>query len=241
MKTVLITGASRGIGRATALKFAAEGFNVIINSKSNVTMLEELKKEILSLGVDCLSFLGDAGDYSFVQRMIEESLIRFSSIDILVNNAGISFVGLLSDTTPDIWNNIINTNLTSVYNCSSLIIPHMLQKKNGKIINISSMWGNVGASCEVAYSASKGGVNAFTKALAKELAPSGIAVNAIAFGAINTTMNSCFSEEELNAFAEEIPCGRLAEPVEAAEMIFTLAASPNYLTGQIITFDGGLT
>lgn len=143
--------------------------------------------------------------------------------------------------TSDEWKHIIDVNLTSVFNCSKLIIPHMLSKKSGHIINISSMWGNVGASCEVAYSASKGGVNTFTKALARELAPSNIAVNAIAFGTVDTRMNHFLDAEEKAALIEEIPAGRFLNPQESAEIIYSVATLNPYVTGQIITADGGLT
>ena len=157
----------------------------------------------------------------------------------MVNNAGIAHIGLLSDMTPDEWHHIMHTNLDSCFYTCRLAIPLMLKKHSGKIINISSVWGNMGASMEVAYSASKGGVNSFTKALAKELAPSNICVNAIACGAIDTDMNRCFSEEDLQLLAEEIPCDRLGDPAEVADLAIYLANAPAYLTGQIITIDGG--
>ena len=154
---------------------------------------------------------------------------RFRGVDVLVNNAGISYVGLLTDMTIDEWNHILGVNLTSVFSTCKLAIPHMLSGKSGKIINISSVWGNVGASCEVAYSACKGGMNSFTRGLAKELAPSNI----------DTQMNACFSEEERAALADEIPAGRFGMPEEVASLVLTLAEGNEYLTGQIITLDGG--
>ena len=160
-------------------------------------------------------------------------------MDLLVNNAGISYVGLLSDMSIEEWNRIIQTNLTSLFNCCNQIVPHMVSNKSGHIINISSMWGISGASCEVAYSATKGGVNAFTKALAKELAPSKVRVNALACGAIQTEMNSCFTEEELQDFCDEIPACRLGTPEEIAQMVWQLYSSPFYLTGEVIKIDGG--
>lgn len=158
---------------------------------------------------------------------------------ILVNNAGISYTGLLQDMTPEDWEHIIHTNLSSVFYCSKLAIPMMLRRKAGKIINISSVWGCTGASTEVAYSATKGGVNSFTTALAKELAPSNIQVNAVACGIIDTDMNSFLSKEEIESITEEIPACRLGTSEEVAEFIYQLAESGNYLTGQIIKFDGG--
>lgn len=238
-KTVLITGSSKGIGKAIALRFAKEGCNLVINGSKDKEKLEETKAEIEKFNVACLAFLGDMGDYHKVKELFKLIKEEFGHLDVLVNNAGISYVGLLSDMTWHDWDKVIRTNLTSVYNCCSLAIPNMVQKKEGKIINISSVWGNVGASCEVAYSASKGGMNAFTKALAKELAPSNIKVNAVACGAIDTEMNSFLSEEELYQLKEEIPMGRLGRSDEVADLVYYLAEKNEYLTGQVIGLDGG--
>ena len=166
-------------------------------------------------------------------------LLTFSKIDCLVNNAGISLVGLFTDATVDDWNLMINTNLTSVFTTCKNIVPHMLHHHEGKIINISSIWGDAGASCEVLYSTTKGGINAFTKALAKEVAASNIQVNAIAFGMIDTEMNAEFDEEDLALIKEEIPADYIASPKEAAQMVYHVATSPAYMTGQVITFSGG--
>ena len=157
----------------------------------------------------------------------------------MVNNAGVSHIGLLSDLSLDEWNLLIQTNLTSVFCCCKHAVPNMVRNQYGRIINISSVWGIAGASCEVAYSASKGGVNAFTKALAKELAPSNISVNAIACGVVDTRMNQHFSTEEQQKLAEEIPAGRFGTPKETAQLAAFLASAPAYLTGQIISLDGG--
>ena len=148
-------------------------------------------------------------------------------------------MGLLTDMTSDDWNETVSTNITSVFNTCHAFIPDMVREKTGRIINISSVWGLVGASCEVAYSAAKGAVNAFTKALAKELAPSGIAVNAAAFGVIDTDMNRHLSEEDRVSLEEEIPVGRMATPEEAAELIVKLSEMPAYFTGEVVKFDGG--
>ena len=239
MKTVLITGSSRGIGRETALYFASQGWNVIIHGFRHPEKLDSLKTEILSHSVSCLSFCGDISNPLFVDKMITESLKVFPKIDCLVNNAGISQVGLFTDATIDDWNLMINTNLTSVFTTCKNIIPHMLHYHKGKIINISSMWGTSGASCEVAYSASKGAVNSFTKALAKELAPSHIQVNAIACGAIDTSMNGHLSKEELDELACEIPAGTLGKPEGVARLVKLMLESDDYLTGQVIQYDGG--
>lgn len=239
-KTVLITGASRGIGRAIATAFAKDGCNLVITCSKSETELLELKKELEEkYAVDVLASVGDVSDYSYVEQLFSHIEKRFNGVDVLINNAGISYVGLLTDMTIDDWNHIVGINLTSVFSTSKLAVPYMLSKKAGKIINISSVWGNVGASCEVAYSACKGGMNAFTKGLAKELAPSNIQVNAIACGCIDTQMNACFSEEERALLAEEIPAGRFGMPEEVAALALSLASGNEYLTGQIITLDGG--
>lgn len=240
MKNVLITGASHGIGKAIAELFASRGYRIFINCRSS-------RKEIIDLAenwtskyqVPCIPLVYDVSDDREVSAMFEEISLLCHGIDILINNAGVSYIGLLDAMSIDDWNHVINTNLTSVFSCCKQAIPHMLREKRGKIINISSVWGNVGASCEVAYSASKGGVNAFTKALAKELAPSNIQVNAIACGTIDTRMNGCFSAEEREALAEEIPAGRFGKPEEVAALVYQLATGNDYLTGQIITLDGG--
>lgn len=239
-KTALITGASRGIGRAIATAFARAGCNIVITcSKSEQELLELQTGLETKYAVDVLASIGDISDYQYVEHLFSHIAERFHGVDILINNAGISYVGLLEDMTIDEWNRIIGVNLTSVFSTCKLAVPHMLAEKSGKIINISSVWGNVGASCEVAYSACKGGMNAFTKGLAKELAPSNIQVNAIACGCIDTQMNACFSEEERTALADEIPAGRFGLPEEVASLALSLANGTDYLTGQIITLDGG--
>lgn len=239
-KTVLITGASRGIGRATALAFARAGYRLVLNCRQNTQLLQTLCKEITdAFHTPCLPFTGDVSDYETCRWMFDAAGEAFGGVDILINNAGVSYVGLLSDMTPAQWNTQLATNLSAVFYCSKLAIPHMLSNKEGKILNVSSVWGCVGASCEAAYSASKGGVNALTQALAKELAPSNIQVNALACGLIDTEMTAHLSIEEKRALYGEIPAGRAAAPSEVAEMLLTLAESPSYLTGQIIRFDGG--
>lgn len=238
-KTILVTGSSRGIGKAIAIKYAKKGYNVIINCVKNKELLENVKKEIESYQVSCLSFVGDMGNYDTACELFDNIKKMYGNLDILVNNAGISHIGLLADMTPESWDSIINNNLNSVFYCSKLAIPHMLQQKSGKIINISSVWGNVGSSCEVAYSTTKGGINAFTKALAKELAPSNIQVNAIACGAIDTEMNHFLTDEELVDLVEDIPAGRLGTAEEVADFVYALTHKNQYLTGQVIGFDGG--
>jgi len=238
-KTVLVTGSSRGIGKAIAVKFAKKGYHVIINCAHNEEALLKTKAEIETYQVSCLAFLGDIGKIDKAKELFDQIKKLYGSIDVLVNNAGIAYIGLFTDMTPDDWNRVITTNLTAVYNCCSLAIPEMVHNKSGKIINISSVWGNVGASCEVAYSASKGGMNALTKSLAKELAPSNIQVNAIACGAIDTEMNRFLEDDELLQLIDEIPTGRLGRAEEVADLVYHLAQKNEYLTGQIIGLDGG--
>lgn len=238
-KTVLVTGASRGIGKAIALKYAKKGFHVAINCAKNKELLEKVQKEIEGCQASCLSFVGDVGDYELCAAMFQKIKKAYGSLDILVNNAGISYIGLLTDMGIEDWNRIVQSNLTSVFNCCRLATPDMVHQKKGKIINISSVWGNVGASCEVAYSATKGGVNAFTKALAKELAPSNIQVNAVACGAIDTEMNHFLSDDELLDLTDEIPAGRLGRVEEVADFVYSLTNKNEYLTGQVIALDGG--
>ncbi|MCD8224420.1 MAG: SDR family oxidoreductase [Clostridiales bacterium] len=240
-KTVLITGASRGIGKAIALRFAQEGYEVIITCAHREQELFQTQQEIKALHAGCMACLCDAGDFGACEKLFEQIHTRCGGLDVLVNNAGVSYVGLLQDMSLADWENILHNNLTSVFNCCKLAIPPMLKAGQGRIINISSVWGNVGASCETAYSASKGGVNAFTRALARELAPSNIPVNAIACGAIDTEMNRWLSEDELRSLKDEIPAGRLGRPGEVADLVFRLSQESTYLTGQVISLDGGWT
>lgn len=239
MKTVLITGSSRGIGKGIALKFAMEGYCVILNGGHNKEELDKTREVCKKLGGTAVSYFGNIGDPIFVKNMIQDIEKKFGPIDCLINNAGISYIGLLTDMSIEKWNTVINTNLNSIFYCCRQVIPSMIRRQSGSIINISSVWGEVGASCEVAYSASKGAVNAFTKALAKELAPSHISVNAISCGVIDTKMNHCFTEEEREDLKEEIPAGRFGSCEEVGELAYSLATSTSYLTGQIIRLDGG--
>lgn len=239
-KTILITGASRGIGKAIAYKFAKEGFSIVINCSKSENDLMNLKTELEVLyHVPVLASVGNIGDFHYVEQLFSLITEEFGGVNIVVNNAGISHIGLLSDMEISQWQNLIDINLSSAFYTSKLALPYMLAQKQGKIINISSVWGNIGASCEVAYSASKGGLNTFTKALAKELAPSNIQVNAIACGCIDTVMNQCFTSEERQALEDEIPAGRFGTPEEVAELVYSITSGNNYLTGQIISLDGG--
>ncbi|MBQ9278602.1 MAG: SDR family NAD(P)-dependent oxidoreductase [Lachnospiraceae bacterium] len=239
MKTALITGASRGIGRACAIELSKDYDLIAVCCKDNTDKLEETASFIKKNNCEVITFAGDVSDYGFVSNMVSSTIKKSGKIDTLINNAGIASIGLFTDVTPSDWHNMLDTNLTSAYNTCHAIVPHMIHEKNGHIINVSSVWGLVGASCEVCYSATKGAINSFTKALAKELAPSNISVNAVAFGAVDTDMNSCLSEEDKVSLCEEIPFGRMASCDEAALFIKKLSEMPNYFTGEVIKFDGG--
>lgn len=239
LRTILITGASSGIGAATAIAFAKPNNRLILVSRKNREGLKKIEDEARKMGAEILSILADVSDYEDCKSVVQQGVERFGTIDLLVNDAGISHIGLFQDMTPDEWQRVMNVNIGSVMNLCHLVIPSMVHRHHGRIINISSVWGNVGASCEAVYSASKGAINSFTKALAKELAPSNIQVNAIAFGAIETPMNAWLSKEEAEALADEIPAGREGTKEEAAQMICMIADAPDYLTGQILTMDGG--
>ncbi len=235
-KVALITGASRGIGRAAAECFATAGYDLILTCSQSVNALQAVAASLEEANpVRCLALQADMGNENDVQRLFAS----VSDLDVLVNNAGISHMGLLSDMTAEEWHRVMAVNLDSCFYTCRAAIPLMLKRHRGKIINVSSVWGTRGASMEVAYSASKGGMNAFTKALAKELAPSGIQVNAIACGAIDTAMNDCLTPGEKAALIAEIPADRMGLPEEAAKLILQTAQAPDYMTGQIITLDGG--
>lgn len=235
-KKVLITGASRGIGRACACLLAEQGYDLYLTCLTQRERLEELKVQIEErYGIICRNFSCDGGDYG----QVKELFAQIECPDILINNGGIACKGLLQDMTAEQWHHVINTNLNSIFYTCKEAIPAMIRRQSGKIINISSVWGETGASMEVCYSTAKAGVNGFTKALAKELAPSHIQVNALAFGLIDTDMNRDLSEEEWKGILEEIPVGRAGTSAEAAHMVLQTVNSPAYLTGQIITMDGG--
>lgn len=240
MKNVIISGASRGIGRACATEFAKNGYNLALCCNTEIELLNNLYKELDNYNIQIIHDNFDIKNNLLCKEFIEKVYDKFNTVDILINNAGISHIGLMQDMSYEEWDNIIRTNLYSVFNMTSACIPNMIKNKSGKIINISSIWGKEGASCEVAYSTSKGAINSFTKALAKELAPSSIEVNAVALGLIDTDMNKCFSKDELSLFIEDIPKNRMATSSEAAEFIYKIANMSDYFTGQIINFDGGL-
>lgn len=238
-KVAVITGASRGIGKAIAIKFAEAGYQLAICSMKSPEDLLGTARTLQSLGAGCVTFTGDMGCYEDVCTFLSLIQESYGRIDILVHNAGRSHIGLLQDMPPAEWKELLDTNLSSAFYLSKLAIPIMLKQGSGKILFISSVWGLMGASMEVAYSASKGGLNAFTKALSKELAPSNIQVNAIACGVIDTKMNDFLTREEASALLEEIPAGRMGAPEEVAELALLLCEKNDYLTGQIISLDGG--
>lgn len=234
MKNVLITGASRGIGAEIARKFASLGYFVIINYNNSEKEAEGLKSEI---GENAFIYKADIGDFNETKKMCEYCVDNFGGIDVLINNAGISQIKPFADITESDWDNMIRVNLKGVYNATKNVIDDMIHKKSGKIINISSIWGEVGGSCETHYSAAKAGIIGFTKALAKEMALSGIQVNCVSPGIIDTDMNKMHDLEELK---KEVPMNRIGTPADIANAVLFLASSEaDYITGQVISVNGG--
>lgn len=234
--TALVTGASRGIGAAIAETLAAHGCDLVLTCRDAMAELDALTARLRKThGVQVCAARCDAGDPEAVAALFA----GINRLDILVNNAGTDHIGLLQDMALDEWDRLVATNLSACFYSCRLAIPLFLRHDTGAIVNISSVWGKVGASAEAAYSATKGGVNALTRALAKELAPSRIPVNAVACGFIDTAMNAGFSKAERAAIRAEIPADRFAAPAEVAAAVWRLLAMPDYLTGQIIAFDGG--
>lgn len=231
MKTALVTGASKGIGRQIALTLAQNGYTVI--GTYNSTQVAEDAENIIY--TKC-----DVSDYADVCALFEHIRDSFKTLDAVVNCAGVSWVGLLQDMTEEEIAKLVGVNLNGTIFVCQQAASVMVKQHSGNIVNISSIWGNNGASCEAVYSATKGGINAFTKALAQELAPSGIRVNAVCPGVIKTDMLNCFSEEDLKALADETPLGRLGNVQDVADMVdFLLSEKAKFVTGQIITVDGG--
>lgn len=239
-KIALVTGASRGIGRAIAIEMAKEGASIVINYSKDDNGAKETLEEIKKINGYGVLVKEDISSYENTRTMVDEIISTMGRIDILVNNAGISTVGLFMDSNEESINKIMNVNLMGPIYLTRHVINYMMMRKSGSIVNISSMWGEVGASCEVLYSASKGGMNLFTKALAKELAPSNIRVNGIAPGVIDTSMNSFLGEEDKKALEEEIPLGRFGQSHEIGKLaVFLCSEDSSYITGQIIRADGG--
>ena len=204
-KTVLITGASKGIGATMAIRFAEKGYNVVMNYNSSIQSALILQDSLRESGYEVTAFKANVKNRLEVDLMVKETLYKYGSIDILINNAGVSNTDLFTHLSEQDWNDIVGVNLTGVFNCCQAVLPHMINNKSGSILNISSMWGEVGASCEVAYSATKAGVIGLTKALAKEVGPSGITVNCIAPGLIETSMNQNLAIEDIENIVDETP------------------------------------
>lgn len=239
-KTVIITGASKGIGAATAITFAEKGYNVVLNYNNSFENVRLLSSSLQNRGFNVMPFKADVTNSLETDLMVKETVDKFGAVDILVNNAGVAIGGLITELDVHDSDKIFAVNLKGTYNASKSVIPTLVNQKSGKIINVSSMWGVTGASCESAYSASKAGVIGLTKALAKELAPSGITVNCVAPGLIETGMNAHLSEEELKDFIDTIPLGRIGKPEEIAAAIYFLASSEaDYITGQVLNVNGG--
>lgn len=240
MSTALITGSARGIGAATAALFADIGYNVVINYNTSEYEALALCDEIRAKGGNAIAVQADVSKKCEAQRLFDEAKKAFGSVDVLVNNAGIAQQKLFTDITESDYDRMFDCNVRSVFNCCQCALPDMIHNKYGRIINISSMWGVTGASCEVHYSASKAAVIGMTKALAREVAPSGITVNCIAPGVIDTPMNKDFDEDTIAALREETPVGRLGAPEDIARAIIFLADTKNsFITGQTLGIDGG--
>ena len=239
MPTAFISGASRGIGRAAALKLASLGYDLALNYHTNYEAAQNVQHEAQKYGVKVLLLAGDIANENNVREMFRKIGETFGGADVVVNNASFAEQLMFQDITYEKWRRMFAVTVDGAFFTVQNALPHMLHEKRGRIINISSMWGEVGASCEVHYSAAKGALIAMTKALAKELGPSGITVNCITPGVIDTEMNAEFDEEDLALIKEEIPADYIASPKEAAQMVYHVATSPAYMTGQVITFSGG--
>ena len=239
--SVLITGASRGIGAACARRFAAAGYAVAINYHRGQREALALAGEINAAGGQAIALQADVGDSAAVARMVDNVLENFCQLDILVCNAGVARQGLLTDFSDQDWRDIFQVNVDGVFYCCRAVLPHFIQRKAGRIITLSSMWGVTGGACEVPYSASKAAVIGLTRALAKELGPSGITVNCVAPGVIDTDMNAHLTAEDLDALREETPLGAIGRPEDVAESVFFLASpAASFITGQVLSPNGGI-
>ncbi|MEA4954665.1 MAG: 3-oxoacyl-ACP reductase FabG [Pseudoflavonifractor sp.] len=236
MKTALVTGGSRGIGAAVARQLATDGYQVAVNYRSSRDRAEELAEELGGIAVQA-----DISDSVQVRKMVDTVLEKFCQLDILVCNAGVAWQGLVQDMEDEAWRKVLGTDLDGVFFCCRAVLPHMIGRKSGKIVTVSSMWGQVGASCEVAYSAAKAGVIGLTRALAKEVGPSGISVNCVAPGTIDTEMNQNIGLEALAALAEETPLGRIGTAGDVAACVsFLCSPAADFVTGQVLSVNGGL-
>jgi 3-oxoacyl-[acyl-carrier protein] reductase len=238
--TVLVTGASRGIGAAIAQRFASVGMKVVIHYLNSHESANETARACLNYGAQVLTVTADVRSREQLLRMKEKMEKHGMIPDIVVNNAGVAHYGMLQDVSEQEWERVMDVNLKGMFLCTQLFMDAMVRQKYGRIINVSSVWGLSGASCEVVYSTAKGGVNAFTKALAKELAPSGVTVNAVAPGVVETSMNANLNSAEKEALQNDIPAGRFAHPDEIASLVYFIALPESgYITGQIISPNGG--
>ena len=241
MSTVLITGASRGIGAQCALAFAKAGCDVALNYCRSEEKALALIKEIQALGVRACAVQADVADSMQVKQMFDAVRAEWGTVDVLVNNAGVAHVGLLTDMTDDEWRRVIDTDLSGTFYCCREALPDMIRAHSGVIVNIASMWGEVGASCEAAYSAAKAGVIGLTKALAKEVGPSGVRVNAVSPGVVMTDMMAGFSDEDVAALKEETPLIQLGMPEDIADAVIFLASEKaRFITGQVLSVNGGM-
>lgn len=240
MKTAVVTGASRGIGEAIAKRLCEKGFAVALIYRNSDEKANELKREMLSLGFVAECYQADVSSSSQVNAVFEKISAELGSVEVLINNAGISQQSLFTEITDEMWNEMIGTNLTGVFNCCRAATPEMIKNHSGVIVNIASMWGETGASCEVHYSAAKAGVIGLTKALAKEVGVSGIRVNAVSPGVIKTDMLNAFSESDLDELKKETPLNRLGTPEDVANAVeFLISDKASFITGQVLSVNGG--
>lgn len=240
MKTVIVTGGATGIGRAVSSLFAETGYNVVIGYNKSIDAANELQSNLSKQGFSAVIYKCDITNSNDTNGIVEFAVQKFGKVDVLVCNAGIAQQKLFTDITDEDWYNMINTNLTGCFNCCRAASKVMVSKHSGSIVNISSMWGISGASCEVHYSASKAGVIGLTKALAKELAPSNIRVNCVAPGVIKTDMLSSFSDQDLEELKVETPLSRLGTPEDIAKAVYFLSSDDaSFITGQVLSVDGG--
>jgi len=239
-KTVIVTGSARGIGRAAAMAFAENGYGVLVNYLHSRDQAEALAGSLRDKGASALACRADVRDRAQVKRMVETCLSAFGGIDVLINNAGISRQALFTDITEAEWDAMMDVHVKGTFHCSQCVLGHMLEKKAGNIINVSSVWGMTGASCEVHYSTAKAAVIGFTKALAKEVGPSGIRVNCIAPGIIQTEMNGFLTKDETRALIEQTPLQRFGTAGEIARcMLFLASDAADFITGQVLSPNGG--
>ena len=238
---VLVTGASRGIGKATAVKFATEGYKVVIHYNTGKQEAEATASELEARGCKIMVVQADLRNSEQVKAMIDKIEKYWAPVDVLVNNAGIAQQKLFTDLTDEDWDNMFAVHVNGTFYCTRAVLPGMIHKKSGSIVNVSSMWGQTGGSCEVHYSAAKGAIQSMTKALAKEVGPSGIRVNCVAPGVIQTEMNRMLDEETIECLKEETPLERIGMPEDVANMIYFLSTGEgSFVTGQVIGVNGGM-